>query len=350
MAPGADRELIAAARPFAKEVRGRSWWYLTSTFGVLLLVLAVAAMAPWWPVRAAAALLGALVLMRCFILYHDFMHGAILRNSRLARAVMYLFGLLFLAPPRSWRESHNFHHANVGKIATSGIGSFPLMSTEMWREAARWQRFRYRFIRHPLTMLSAYFTVFGFTMTLQPLLRSPRKYWDSAVSLLLHGSLVGTLWWFLSAEVAVTAVMVPVGLAMALGAYLFYAQHDFPGMRILPIEEWSQSRASLVSCSYLDLGRALRWFAGSIGYHHVHHLNAAIPFYRLVEAYNAIPELRRPPDTTLKPRDIVACLRLKLWDEKAGQMVSSYPPKAGRSQSPTSVASSQERGGAGSAS
>ena len=33
--------------------------------------------------------------------------------------------------------------------------------------------------------------------------------------------------------------------------------------------------------SYLALPPIQRWFAGNIGYHHVHHLNPRIPNYRL---------------------------------------------------------------------
>ena len=320
-----DAEIIAAARPFAREVRARSWWSLWSTLAILVGALSAAALAPWWPVRAAASVFGALVLVRCFILYHDFMHLAILRGSRVASAVMYLVGLFFLTPPRSWRESHNFHHANVGKIASTGVGSFPLMTTADWLQASRWRRFRYRFIRHPLTISSAYLTVFALAITIQPLIQNPRKHWDSALAILFHGGLVTGLWIVGGPDVALFALLVPFALATALGAYLFYAQHDFPGMHILPLAEWTRVRAALSSCSYLQAGRVLRWFIGNIGYHHVHHLNAAIPFYRLPEAFDAVPELQRPADTSLGPRDIVACLRLRLWDDAAGTMVSTFP-------------------------
>ncbi len=62
------------------------------------------------------------------------------------------------------------------------------------------------------------------------------------------------------------------------------------------------------------MGRLMRWFTGNIGYHHVHHLNSKIPFYRLPEAMAAIKELQDPVTTSLRPRDVFACLRLKLWD------------------------------------
>jgi omega-6 fatty acid desaturase (delta-12 desaturase) len=65
----------------------------------------------------------------------------------------------------------------------------------------------------------------------------------------------------------------------------------------------------------------MRWFTGNIGYHHVHHLNPKIPFYRLPEAMVAIKELQSPVMTSLRPYDILACLRLKLWDPVAEQHV-----------------------------
>jgi omega-6 fatty acid desaturase (delta-12 desaturase) len=66
----------------------------------------------------------------------------------------------------------------------------------------------------------------------------------------------------------------------------------------------------------------MRYLTGNIGYHHVHHLNHRIPFYRLPEAMAAIPELRHPHGvTSLSPRDIVACFRLKLWDPEQCRLV-----------------------------
>ncbi len=61
-------------------------------------------LSPWWPVRLAVSMFGAL-LVRSFILYHDFMHGSILPGSRLARAVFYSYAAVNLTPPRSWREA-----------------------------------------------------------------------------------------------------------------------------------------------------------------------------------------------------------------------------------------------------
>ena len=66
----------------------------------------------------------------------------------------------------------------------------------------------------------------------------------------------------------------------------------------------------------------LRWFTGNIGYHHVHHLNARIPFYRLPEAMAGLEGLQSPGVTTLSPRGVCGCLRLKLWDPDRHCLVS----------------------------
>jgi omega-6 fatty acid desaturase (delta-12 desaturase) len=260
------------------------------------------------------------------------MHGAILRKSRLGKILFYLFGLAVLTPPKSWRHSHNFHHANVGKpipvkarqfsLLTSDVGTVPLMTTEMWQNASSSQRLHYRISRHPLTILTACVTVFFFSLCLLPLLKNPRKYWDGALSLLIHGGLILVLWVFTGLSVTFFAFLLPFAIAAASGAYLFFAQHNFEGLQISPIETWSHFRASLMSSSYMKLGRIMNWFTGNIGYHHVHHLNSRIPFYRLPEAMSAIPELQKPTVTTLWPRDVITCLRLSLWDVESQRLVT----------------------------
>lgn len=332
----AGRSLLQATMPFTKECRGKSWWHVASTFLLLAMTLALAAMLPWWPARLAASVVGGLMFVRGFILFHDFMHGSLLKGSLVANGLFSFFGLVVLTPPRSWRSSHNSHHAHVGKpdeqehippsdsitLATSEIGSFPLMSTAMWEKASRWRRLRYRVSRHPLTILCAYVTIFLFTICLAPLAVNPRRNWDGALAILVHVGLIASLWAFAGFSVALFAFVVPYAISAALGAYLFYAQHNFPEMRLVPADEWNYYRGSLESSSYMKLGPVMAWLTGNIGYHHIHHLNPHIAFYRLPEAMRAIAELQHPPITTLHPRDILACLRLNLWDGKKERLVS----------------------------
>lgn len=325
------KELFDATKPFADEHGGRSWWLVGSTLILMAVLLAGAAAAPWWPLRLVLSVCGGLVMVRAFIMFHDYMHGAILRGSLLGRMLMYGVGTLLLTPPRSWRESHNYHHANVGRIADEGIdtpvvttdiGAYPMMSVEMWQRATKFQRFRYRARRHPVTILCAYLTIFMGALCLGSTFSNLRKHWPGVFVFLAHVALLGALWIAGGWQMMFFTYLLPLWIAAMAGAYLFYAQHSFPGARVYTPDEWDFFDAALNTASYFKLNSVMEWFTGSIGYHHVHHLNAKIPFYRLGEAMEAIPELQDPVITRLSLRDINDCFRANLWDPQKRCMVS----------------------------
>jgi acyl-lipid omega-6 desaturase (Delta-12 desaturase) len=325
-------QLVEASRTYMERSRLESWWHLGSTLVLMVAALAMAASFASWPARVAGSMLGGLLIVRAFILFHDFMHNSLLHDSRVAKLILHLFGLVMLTPPRHWRFSHNFHHAHVGQIlgtssgsfpvVTSDMGSFPLMTTVMWRNATVWQRLRYRTSRHPGTILLAGVTIFLFTSCLVPLLRNPRKYWDGALSLAAHGGVMALLWAWDGWPAVFWGFLLPFYIASALGAYLFYAQHTFELMSVVPSDGRAYVRGALESSSCMLLGPVMNWFTGNIGYHHVHHLNARIPFYRLPEAMAGIRELQHPRVTSLRVRDVVACFHLNLWDPTRQRLVS----------------------------
>ena len=107
-----------------------------------------------------------------------------------------------------------------------------------------------------------------------------------------------------------------------IGAYLFYAQHNFSGVSFADKGGWTYEKAAMDSSSFMVTGPIMRWFTANIGYHHIHHLNAKVPFYRLPEVMQAIPELNSPKRTSLNPVEIFRCLRLKVWDPETQQMLS----------------------------
>ena len=316
------RALFKATIPFALESVKKSWWLVASTLLMLIASLVGAALAPVWPIRLLFSILSALLMVRAFITYHDYMHNAILSRSRLAWFLFRVYAAVSLTPPRSWKQSHNYHHGHVGKIAAASVGAFPLMTTDMWRDASLATRIGYRIERHPLTILTGYLTIFFFSVTLLPFLRNPARHWDSLLVLLGHGSLIAVLWVFGGFDVAFFVILLPMTIASTIGSYLFFAQHSFEDMHILPEDAWTYSRAAMESSSFMKLNKLMAWFTGNIGFHHIHHLNVRIPFYRLPEAMKAIPELQSPVTTTLSFHDIVACFRCCLWDEGLQRMIS----------------------------
>ena len=318
----AGQDLINVTVPFAEESAQVSWRHVGSTFAMLVIALVGAGVIPWWPLRLLVSLLAAMLMVRTFITYHDYMHRAILVRSRFAWVLFRVYSALALTPPRSWKKSHNYHHGHVGQISSASIGAFPIMTTRMWQKASRATRASYRIIRHPLSVLTGYVTIFFLNVTLLPFLKDPVRHWDSLLALAGHAALIAALWILGGFDTAFFVVLLPMTIASALGSYLFFAQHSFKRMRILPGESWTYYRAAMESSSYMRLNKVMQWFTGNIGFHHVHHLNVRIPFYRLPEAMDAIPELQSPITTTLGPRDIRDCFRCCLWDEDRQRVVT----------------------------
>ncbi len=317
-----DRELLIASRKFAHESRIWSWWHLLSTLASILVCGYVAATSEILVVRCLASLLTGLTIVRMFIVYHDYQHHAIFRDSKIAGWILSFYGNLMLTPPSAWKHSHDHHHHHNSKLFGKDTGSFPIMTTKNYANASRMTRWIYRIMRHPLVILFGYFPVFLYGMCIDAFRRDPRRHWDAITSIAIHFGFIAGCVWTLGWTATTFAFLIPAWIATTSGTYLFYIQHNFPDAKIRDGEEWSYTNAALQSSSFLELGPVMHWMTGNIGYHHIHHLNAKIPFYRLPETMKALAPLQTPKKTSLRIRDIVACLKLKLWDEERDCLVS----------------------------
>lgn len=314
--------LTRASRAYAEEDPRRTWRLFGATIAVATFFWLGALWPALGPVRYVSAVILGLVNVRIFIFYHDAMHGAVFRKSRFGKWIMRIYGLLILTPERVWKDSHNYHHAHTAKIVGASIGSYPVLTLRMYKSATPWQRLQYRMARHWLTMLLGYITVFTLGMCVRPLLANPRRNWTAGLALVVHYGILAFLWSMFGFEVALTGWILPHAVSFATGSYLFFAQHNFPDIEIRDRRDWEFTAAALHSSSMMEGGPVMRWLTGDIGFHHVHHLNSMIPFYRLEEAMNAMPELQAAHVTTLRPRDVLACLRTAVWDPETGRMLT----------------------------
>jgi omega-6 fatty acid desaturase (delta-12 desaturase) len=315
------KELILATKPFAADSTVKSWWVVLST---AFLLLAATAGTLWnfnLACRAVCSVFMGLLMLRLFVIYHDQQHHAILPKSRLAEGLMRIYGLISLSPSSIWRSSHNHHHNHNSKLRGSHIGSYPIMTKAQFLKSSKGERAQYLFMRHPLTILFGYVSVFLFGMCVYPFFNNPREHYDCLIAFLVHAAIGAALVFFFGWPALFLTLIIPQFIGSAIGAYLFYAQHNFPGVSFFDRAGWAYEKAALESSSYMKTGPLMAWFTANIGYHHIHHLNARVPFYRLPEALKKIPELGKPKTTSLHPLEIFRCLRLKVWDVEAQQMV-----------------------------
>ncbi len=314
-------ELIAATKIFAHDRCGRSWWCVLSTAACLAAAFVGTLLPLPIPARLGCSVLEGLLILRLFVIYHDQQHHAILPKSFLAEVLMRVFGIYALSASSIWRSSHNHHHNHNSKLKGSHIGSFPIMTKTQFLNSSPGKRFAYLFVRHPLTILFGYLFMFIYGMCVNPFLNNPRKHVDCILALACHIGIGVALVYFCGWPGLIFAQTVPHFMAYAIGTYLFYAQHNFPGVSFNEKAGWTYEKAALESSSFMKLGPLMAWFTANIGYHHIHHLNSRIPFYRLPEAERALPEFQNAKITSLHPFEIFRCLRLKVWDADSQQMI-----------------------------
>lgn len=316
------KELILATKPFAKEVRSKSWFHTLTTLALVVLALAGTVLLPWLAVNIICSVVAGLLLVRMFVIYHDHQHHTILHKSVAADAIMAVFGIYMLAPTSIWKRSHDHHHKHNSKLFSASIGSFPIATKQKYLSMSAGERVGYLAIRHPLTIGLGYFTMFLLGMCVSSFLSNPRKHFDALIALVLHITAAVCIFIFFGWQAWFLLFFLPFLIAFALGSYLFYAQHNFPGVTFCSNQDWAYDKAALESSSYMTMNPVMAWFTANIGYHHIHHLNAKIPFYRLPEVMRHFPELQAAKTTSLHPKEIFACLRLKVWDQDQGRMIS----------------------------
>ena len=317
------KELLLATKEFARENRLRSWSEILFTLLLAFTFLAITFNdSIFMPLRILSSLACGFMYVRMFVIYHDYQHHAILQGSLAARVLMKSIGVYLLAPQTIWKRSHDHHHNNNSKLTITGIGSYPTITKKRFLNLTKQEQRIYLINRHPLTVIFGYFTLFIYWLNMKSFIQSPGRHLDSFFALLFHGLGAAAVIYFFGVFTFLIAWFIPFFLAFGMGSYLFYCQHNFPKAQFRENHDWKYDHAAIASTSLMVMNPLLGWITGNIGYHHVHHLNSRIPFYRLTEAMAMMPELKNVFTTSWNPLEMARCFRLKLWDPEIGKMIT----------------------------
>ena len=313
-------------RPYAAPIAGRSLAQLAVTLvllvGCFAAMLVLDAAAGYWA-GLPLSLVAGLLVVRLFVIQHDCGHYSFFRSRRACDVVGRLLGVLTLTPYAWWKRDHDRHHAASGDLSRRGHGDITTLTVREYRALPRRRRLAYRLYRHPLVL-------FGIGPVYQFLLRHRlplglgRGDAKGLVSILgtnlaLAALLVGC--GFAFGFLRFTALWLPVvTVAATVGVYMFFVQHQFETTYWEEHGRWDFVTAALKGCSYFRLPRPLDWLTGSIGYHHVHHLSARIPNYRLRSCFDEVPGLGAATAITLAQS--IRCTRLALWCEDRRRLLS----------------------------
>jgi acyl-lipid omega-6 desaturase (Delta-12 desaturase) len=260
-------------------------------------------------------------LVRVFVMFHDCAHGSLLPSKRANVALGTILGLFVLSPYRRWRHDHAIHHASSGNLDKRGVGDVVTLTVAEYNARSWRGRAGYRLLRNPLVMFGlgpVFAMVVGPRIVARgarPRMRNSVLGTDAVLVALVAAFCWSIGWWDFLIVWAPAAL-----LAGSVGIWLFYVQHQFEDAYWQSGTDWSYADAALRGSSYLRLPLILRFFTGSIGLHHVHHLNARIPNYHLQRAHDACSMFATVP--TLSLWDGLRSVRFKLWDEQAGRLVT----------------------------
>ena len=355
-------ELRAAVAAYAQPSNALGFLQVASTLvplAALWVVVAHAGDAPGWIVAATGAI--ALFMVRVFVLMHDCGHNSLFRSAPLNRAFGFVLGVVAGMPQYVWSRHHAYHHATNGDWSKYG-GPLAVITVDAYLARSEPERRRYRRARHaanaPLAGL-LYLVVHprvnwivGLAGLLAHVVRG--KLAEPAVPVAAHAAGFRTTRWNSVAEfrhmtwnnLAVLATwaamawavgpatffavhLVASALAGGIALVLFTVQHNFEHSYASDTAGWDPDDAVLHGTSMLLLPAWLNWFTADIAYHHVHHLSAAIPNYRLArchaECAHLFADVRR-----LRLVDVPASLRCILWDTRGRRIVSVEAATAGR--------------------
>lgn len=268
------------------------------------------------------AVLNAGFLVRIFIIQHDCGHNSFFKSRQANNFTGSIFGILTLTAYFHWRKQHDKHHATSGDLDQRGYGDIYTHTVAEYLKMNAWGRFKYRLIRHPLTLFVIGPSLSFIIGNRLPLRLRPSDRRERASVHLTTLAIVATIVFMgmLIGFKEFIMVQLPITiLSTSAGVWLFYVQHQFESTHWVNHSDWDYETAALKAASYYKLPRILQWFTGNIGFHHVHHLRPRIPNYLLEKAHNENPIFHN--GTILTIRTSIKCMFLQLWDEETKKLV-----------------------------
>ncbi len=320
---------------------GLLWWAAVRSAGV----------SPW--LTAALMLLISLFTLRAFGLMHECGHGSLFRSRRLNRAVGFLLGVVSGMPQYVWSQHHNYHHAHNGNW-DKYRGPYTTLSVDEYAALTGVRQRMYRVkCAVPVAPLAGFiYLIFNprFTwlkgslgLALHTLRRTfarpggsvsehvagyESRYWKSAREyrhMLWNNLVVLSVWvamcYACGAALFFFIYLLTLSVAGGAGILLFTVQHNFEHAYASDNDRWDSDTGALAGTSFLVLPGWLNWFTVNIGYHHIHHLSASIPNYRLVRCHDEYRHLFSSV-TRVRLSQVLAALDCILWDTHAQRIIS----------------------------
>jgi acyl-lipid omega-6 desaturase (Delta-12 desaturase) len=345
--------VMVASYARSEDPRGLAQVFMTLAPFALLWWAAIrlSSVSPWLALLPLPFII--LLTVRAFGLMHECGHGSLFRSRWLNRRIGFLLGVLSGMPQYVWSQHHHYHHAHNGNW-DKYRGPYATLTVDEYAALSPARQRLYRFKCSPLAAPLAGFVYLIFNPRFTWLKGSiglmihaaRQKLAEPSVPLRAHAATYRTRYWKSAREyrhmlcnnlalLSIWALMcfacgttdfftiyvLSVSIAGGAGIVLFTVQHNFEHAYASDGEHWDPDSGTIDGTSYLLLPGWLNWFTVNIGYHHIHHLSASIPNYRLAKCHDEYEHLF-PSVTRLRLRDVPGALKCILWDRCAQRIIS----------------------------
>lgn len=350
------REAPNIISKYAKRSNSRAWLQVLNTFipffGLFYLAMQSLQDAAYWLTTLYVFILS-LFIVRIFMLMHDCGHKSLFHTQALNRLFSFITGLFVGLSGFVWSRHHDYHHATNGNWSKYR-GPLSTLSIDEYEKLSPFKQKMYVFNRRLFMAPLGAFMYFIFTprfnwavgtikflidVTVAKLkhLRTPlreiignthSRYWKDAAeywhmtgnNIVLLGIWFAASWYF-GAGTFFTIYISSLVLAGAAGIIIFTIQHNFEHSYASDDAHWDYFQAALTGTSFLTLPRIINWFSADIAYHHIHHLSALIPNYRLEACHKEFGQLFGDL-YKIRLRDIPHTFKFILWDNHNCQIIS----------------------------
>jgi acyl-lipid omega-6 desaturase (Delta-12 desaturase) len=279
----------------------------------------------------------ALVFVRIFIVFHDLAHGSFFPNKQLNWLGALVTGTLVFTPATYWDRGHNYHHKNSNKL-----------NHPQHAQTAAWEKNKYDSVSDYMKTLYRW-TYGKYTLfTINPLIYFlfVHRFFSTLVETATMVCYLGFLYHYLNVDQYVYFGL-SIWLAGVFGFILFHAQHTFDNVyraydlkdyeklvseqedseQIKKIRQWSYFMNGMYGSSFLQVPFLLKPFTCNIEYHHIHHLNSKVPFYKLQQCHEEGCELFKDvPRVSLWK--VLTTLHYSLYDTETNSFVDVYDEKS----------------------
>jgi omega-6 fatty acid desaturase (delta-12 desaturase) len=249
-----------------------------------------------------------LTLDRLFVQFHDMAHGSFFPSQKMNYWVGTAMGAVVYNPYGYWKFHHDYHHRHSNDLDFLQTSQTCPLTLAQYKKLSPTMQWVYTF----------------FTSRPMMLLLTPSLVWAFFITRCRVRDLLyfvpATLFVVLTGRTMLITLGVMVG--STVGTYLFHMQHTFEDASRVHGKDYFEN--GLHGSSFLLIPSWMKFFTCGIEYHHIHHLNAKVPSYRIRQCHEDAGDLFN--DIVVLPFSAgLDNLKFNTWDTVQKRFVHAYP-------------------------